>query len=241
MTGKDFSVLRKPGANEFHYPSKSIPDNFIQLIPYQTGTATTLSLLKDTLHRDVQLISMVMPATAKTICNMKSEDVFREMLLPSDNFIAEQLLLVYANQFQQELSGTDAIRYILDQYLKDLPQKPRWVDGSGLSRMNLFSPADMVMILQMIDKEVNDRDKLFSMLPAGGQRGTLKNAYPKTDHPFVFAKTGTFSNNYSQSGYLLTKKGKTLVFSLMNNNFMGPIAEIKAEMARLMGYIHEKY
>ena len=241
MKEKDFTVMRRPGANEFDYPSRAVPDDFIQLVPYKTGTATTLSLLRDTLHRNVQLISMVMPYTAKTIYNMKSEEIFREMLLPSDNFIAEQLLLVYANQFQQELSGTDAIRYVLDKYLKNLPQRPRWVDGSGLSRMNLFSPADMVMLLQMIDKEVNNRQKLFSMLPAGGQRGTLKNAYPKTDHPFVFAKTGTFSNNYNQSGYLVTKKGKTLVFSLMNNNFMEPIAEIKAEMARLIGYIHEKY
>jgi D-alanyl-D-alanine carboxypeptidase/D-alanyl-D-alanine-endopeptidase (penicillin-binding protein 4) len=241
MKVKDFTVIRRPENNEFNYPSKAIPENFIQLVPYKTSTATTLSLLRDTLHRHVELINMVMPATAKTIYNMKSEDVFREMLLPSDNFIAEQLLLVYANQFQQELNGTAAIRYILDKYLKDLPQKPRWVDGSGLSRMNLFSPADMVMILQMIDKEVNNRTKLFSMLPAGGQSGTLKNAYPQTDHPFVFAKTGTFSNNYNQSGYLVTKKGKTLVFSLMNNNFMRPVAEIKAEMALLMGYIHEKY
>lgn len=241
LRGKDFMVRRKIETNEFNYPSVVIPEGFIQLVPYKTSIATTLSLLRDTLHRNVQLINMVMPATAKTIYNMKSEDIFREMLLPSDNFIAEQLLLVYANQFQQELSGTDAIRYILDKYLKNLPQKPRWVDGSGVSRMNLFSPADMVMLLRMIDKEVNNRQKLFSMLPAGGMRGTLKNAYPKTDHPFVFAKTGTFSNNYNQSGYLVTKKGKTLVFSLMNNNFMEPIAEIKAEMARLMGYIHEKY
>ncbi|MBB6273656.1 D-alanyl-D-alanine carboxypeptidase/D-alanyl-D-alanine-endopeptidase (penicillin-binding protein 4) [Pedobacter cryoconitis] len=241
MKGKGFTVIRSTKTNEFNYPPAAAPNDFMQLIPYQTSTLITLKLLRDTLHRDIELISRRMPVNAKTVYNMKSEDVFREMLLPSDNFIAEQLLLVYANQFQQELSGTDAIRYVLDKYLKNLPQKPRWVDGSGLSRMNLFSPADMVMLLKMIDKEINNREKLFNMLPAGGQRGTLKNAYPKTDHPYVFAKTGTFSNNYNQSGYLVTKKGRTLIFSFMNNNFMRPIAEIKAEMARLMGYIHEKY
>ncbi|KIO76043.1 peptidase S13 [Pedobacter lusitanus] len=238
---KGFTVIRNPEKNEFNYPSGSIPDGFKQLIPYKTSTATTLSVLRDTLHRNVQLIDMEMPQSAGTIYNMKSEDIFREMLLPSDNFIAEQLLLVYANQFQQKLNGTDAIRYILNKYLKDLPDSPRWVDGSGVSRMNLFSPADMVMLLRMIDKEVNNRSKLFSMLPAGGYSGTLINSYPTTDHPFVFAKTGTFSNNYNQSGYVLTKKGKVLVFSFMNNNFMEPVTRIKAEMARLMGYIHEKY
>ncbi|RAJ34301.1 D-alanyl-D-alanine carboxypeptidase [Pedobacter cryoconitis] len=238
---KEFIVVRKLATNEFNYPSGVIPTGFTQLIPYKTSTLTTLNLLRDTLGRDVQLIQLEMPATAKTIYNSRSEDIFREMLLPSDNFIAEQLLLVYANQFQQKLSSTDAIRYILNKYLKDLPDRPRWVDGSGVSRMNLFSPRDMIMLLQLINKEVNNREKLFSMLPAGGLRGTLKNAYPKTDHPFVFAKTGTFSNNYNQSGYIVTKKGKILVFSFMNNNFMGPIKELKAEMAKLMGHIHDQY
>lgn len=238
---KEFRVVRVLQKNEFKYPSGDIPADFIQLVPYQTSTLTTLNLLRDTLGRDVQLIQLEMPATAKTIYNSKSEDLFREMLLPSDNFIAEQLLLVYSNQFQQKLSGTDAIRYMLDKYLKDLPDRPRWVDGSGVSRMNLFSPRDMIMLLQMIDKEVNNREKLFSMLPAGGLRGTLKNAYPKTEHPFVFAKTGTFSNNYSQSGYIVTKKGKILAFSFMNNNFMTPVKELQAEMAKLMRYIHNQY
>ncbi|MET4138593.1 D-alanyl-D-alanine carboxypeptidase/D-alanyl-D-alanine-endopeptidase (penicillin-binding protein 4) [Pedobacter sp. UYP1] len=238
---KEFSVVRKVGTNEFDYPPGAVPADFMQLVPYKTSTLTTLNLLRDTLGSDVQLIQLEMPGNAKTIYNSRSEDVFREMLLPSDNFIAEQLLLVYSNQFQQSLSSTDAIRYILDKYLKDLPDRPRWVDGSGVSRMNLFSPRDMIMLLQMIDKEINNRQKLFSMLPAGGLRGTLKNAYPKTEHPFVFAKTGTFSNNYNQSGYIVTKKGKILVFSFMNNNFMGPVKELKAEMAKLMGYIHDQY
>lgn len=238
---KEFRMVRALEKNEFSYPSRVIPMGFTQLIPYKTSVLTRLKLLKDTLGRDVKLIQLEMPAAAKTIYNSRSEDLFREMLLPSDNFIAEQLLLVYSNQFQQKLSGTDAIRYVLDNYLKDLPDRPRWVDGSGVSRMNLFSPRDMVMLLQMIDKEIKNREKLFSMLPAGGLRGTLKNAYPKTDHPFIFAKTGTFSNNYNQSGYIVTKKGKTLVFSFMNNNFMGPVKELKAEMAKLMGYIHDQY
>ncbi len=241
ITRDEFIITRRLEKNEFIYPDKAIPKEFVQLIPYKTSSLVTLSLLRDTLHLPVQLISMEMPAAAKTVYNMKSEDVFREMLVPSDNFIAEQLLLVYSNQFQQKLSGIDAIHYILNKYLKTLPGQPRWVDGSGLSRMNLFSPRDMIVLLQLIDREMNNREKLFSMLPAGGNRGTLKNAYPKTEHPFVFGKTGTFSNNYNQSGYIITKKGKILAFSFMNNNFTGPVADIKAEMARLVGYIHEKY
>lgn len=239
---KNFSVTRDFNTNLFRYPGKTaLPANYEQLIPYQTNTQITLNLLADTLKRPVGLVNMTMPASAKTIYSVPSEQVFREMLLPSDNFIAEQLLLVYSNQFQQELNGKAAISYILEKYLSALPDKPRWVDGSGLSRMNLFSPKDMIMVLQLIDKELHDRQKLFSMLPSGGKAGTLKNAYPKTDTPFVYGKTGTFSNNYSQSGYLLTKKGRILTFSLMNNNFVTPLADVRKEMAKMMTYIHDRF
>ncbi len=36
--------------------------------------------------------------------------------------------------------------------LVDLPQKPSWVDGSGLSRFNLFSPTDFVSVLHQIER-----------------------------------------------------------------------------------------
>lgn len=241
MSIKAFTVDRKVDQNEFTYPAMPVPIDYVQQIPYRTSTATTLSMLADTLKMPVQLIHMDMPLSAKTIFSIPAEQAYREMLLTSDNYIAEQLLLVYSNLFQAKLSGTDAIKYILDKYLKDLPNKPRWVDGSGMSRMNLFSPRDMIMILKLIDREMNNREKLFGMLPAGGKSGTLKNAYPKNDQPYVFAKTGTFSNNYNQSGYLVTKKGRILSFSLMNNNFITPLAQVKAEMARMIIFIHDKF
>jgi len=237
-----FNVVRNFNENVMHYPgSTGIPGNYEQQIPYKTSTALTLSLLADTLHRTVGLVHLHMPSSAKTIYNVPSEQVLREMMLPSDNFIAEQLLLVYANQFQSSLNGADAIQYIQEKYLSGLPDKPRWVDGSGLSRMDLFTPRDIIVLLKMIDQHINNREKLFSLLPAGGKTGTLKNAYPKTDRPFVYGKTGSLFNVYNQSGYLLTKKGKTLSFSFMNNNFVTPVGELKKEMAKVITYIHDTF
>lgn len=238
---KTFAADRKTEENIFTYPALAVPAGYSLQIPYRTSTATTISLLSDSLKLPVQVISMEMPLHAKTIYNVPSEQVYREMLLTSDNFIAEQLLLVYANQLNGKLSGTAMIKALLAKELKDLPDYPRWVDGSGMSRMNLFSPADMIMVLQLIDREIHNREKLFSMLPAGGKTGTLKNAYPKNDQPYIFAKTGTFSNNYNQSGYVVTKKGRVLCFSLMNNNFITPLASVKAEMAKMMIFIHDKF
>jgi len=238
---KTFRVKRDFGSNNFKYPIMPVPANYSQQIPYKVDLAVTLSLLSDTLNKPVEVVQLKMPADAKTIYNLKTDSVLKEMMLPSDNFIAEQLLLVYANQLGGELNAGKAIAYIQKNYLSELPDKPEWVDGSGLSRYNLFTPRDMVKLLEMIYKTVNNPKRLFGMMPAGGMSGTLRNAYPKTNDPFVFAKTGTLSGVHNQSGYVLTKKGKTFIFSFMNNNFVTPTSEVRKEMVRIMTHIHENF
>jgi len=235
-----FSITRDFNSNVFVHPAAKLPLSYAQQVPYKVSLATTLALLADTLHREVGVADLKMPKAAKTLYGLQRDSVLKEMMLPSDNFIAEQLLLVYADVLGQELNADLAIAHIEKNYLSSLPDKPRWIDGSGLSRYNLFTPRDIIELLKLIYKEYEDPKKLYELLPAGGNRGTLKTAYPKTEQPFVFGKTGSFSNNYNQSGYLISKKGKTYFFSFMNNNFVNPTAELKKAMAELMIYIHEK-
>lgn len=240
-TSGDFFVKRKFNTNEFDYNAVAVKANFAQQIPFKLSTATTLSLLADTLHKTVELINLKMPADAKTLYGANRDSVLKAMLLPSDNFIAEQLLLVCGDKLGDTLNTDKTIQYVLKNYLSALPQKPRWIDGSGLSRMNLFSPNDMIAVLNLIYKEVNNPAKLFDMLPAGGKTGTLKNAYPKTAHPFVFGKTGSLTGIHNQSGYIITKKGKTYAYAFMNNNFVNPTAAVKNEMVRIVTYIHNNF
>lgn len=240
-TTGDFFVKRKFNTNEFDYNAVNVKANYAQQIPFKLSNGTTLSLLADTLHKSVELIDMRMPTNAKTLPGANRDSVLKAMLLPSDNFIAEQLLLVCGDKLGDTLNTNKTIQYVLKNYLVDLPEKPRWVDGSGLSRMNLFSPKDMVMILNLIYGEVNNQAKLFNMLPAGGKNGTLKNAYPKTNEPFVFGKTGSLTGVHNQSGFVVTKKGKIYTYSFMNNNFVNPTAAVRNEMVRIMTYIHDNF
>jgi serine-type D-Ala-D-Ala carboxypeptidase/endopeptidase (penicillin-binding protein 4) len=149
-------------------------------------------------------------------------------------------LLTYAVENDLPMSTSSVINHMIKTHLSDLPDKPQWVDGSGLSRQDLFTPADMVKLCEKIYDEVNNETRLFSLLPQGGKTGTLRN-YFKADQPFLFAKTGSLSNNHNLSGYLKTKGGKTLIFSFMNNNYVKPTTEIRKEMERLLTFIHEKY
>lgn len=236
-----FQVKRDFLTNRFHYPAVAVKPGYNQQNPYKTSAQVTVEILADTLHKPVGIVNLKIPQDAKTLPGAKRDSVLKHMMLPSDNFIAEHLLLVCANQIGDTLSTAKAIDYITKNYLSFLPDKVKWVDGSGLSRQNSFTPRDNVYLLDSIYRLVNNPEKLFELFPAGGKSGTLKNAYPKTDKPFVFGKTGSLGGVHNQSGYVLTKKGKTYIFSFMNNNFIKPTAEVRAEMVRIMTYIHDHF
>ncbi|AYL98208.1 D-alanyl-D-alanine carboxypeptidase/D-alanyl-D-alanine-endopeptidase [Mucilaginibacter celer] len=237
-----FKVKRDLLSNNFVYPAGEIPPGYRQEIPWKTSLQLTMALLQDTLKKQVSLLQIPMPADAQTIYNTNADSVYRRMLQPSDNFIAEQLLLVCSAVKFNTLNTDSVISYAKANFLNDLPDAPQWVDGSGLSRYNLFTPRDLVALLLKIHDEVKDEALLHSMMPIGGVAGTIKSAY-KTDNgqPFVWAKTGSLSNNHNQSGYIVTRKGKRLAFAFMNNNFVQPTREIRDEMVRIVTYIHEEF
>jgi D-alanyl-D-alanine carboxypeptidase/D-alanyl-D-alanine-endopeptidase (penicillin-binding protein 4) len=113
------------------------------------------------------------------------------------------------------------------------------VDGSGLSRYNKFTPRSINELLQKIYNEYPE-ELILEIFPKGGETGTIKNNFI-AQTPYIIAKTGSMSNVYNLSGYLVTKKGKWLVFSFMNNNFEVPSAFVKQEMEKILLNIHEKY
>lgn len=237
-----FTIKRDFLNNTFVYPFMPLPLNFRQEIPWKTSAGLTAALLTDTLKQPVTLVQIPMPADAKTIYNANADSVYRRMLQPSDNFIAEQLLLVCSSTKFKTLSTDSVINYSKTHFLNDLPDTPQWVDGSGLSRYNLFTPRSIISLLSKILDEVKNEELVHDLFPAGGATGSIRKIY-KTENgqPFVWAKTGSFSNNYNQSGYLVTKKGKRLAFSFMNNNFTRPVTEVRDEIVRIITFIHDEW
>ena len=62
---------------------------------------------------------------------------------------------------------------LLKTDFKDLPQKPRWVDGSGLSRYNLFTPQDFVAILNKMKNEFGMERIKVIFQPAAPERSVI--------------------------------------------------------------------
>ena len=119
---------------------------------------------------------------------------------------------------------------------KDLPQHPKWVDGSGLSRYNLFSPEDLVFLLNKMREDFS-WNRITTILPTGGT-GTISNYY-KNLKGRIFVKTGTLSNNVALSGYLITKKNKTLIFSVLVNNHISSVNDIRKDIEAFLTTIAE--
>lgn len=202
---------------------------------------TTLlpGILSDTVKRKVSVINRHFDLAAQTIYSLPADSLYKVMMQESDNFIAEQLLLVCSNVLSDSLKPEIAIKYVEENFLSDLPDKPVWVDGSGLSRYNLFTPRSIVNVWKKIYQKV-PQERLFKILAAGGETGTIKNYY-RAEKPYIYGKTGTLSNNHCLSGYIITKKGKTLIFSLMNANFTQPTREVKKWMEEVLRLIHDNY
>lgn len=174
----------------------------------------------------------------KTIYTRPSDSLFIPMMHNSDNFFAEQTLLMASNQRLGYMNDTAIIDNLLSTDLKDIPQRPKWVDGSGLSRYNLFTPKDLVYILDKMSTEFGLK-RMQTILPTGNA-GTLRNYYV-SDSGFIFAKTGSMSNHIALSGYLITKKNKLLVFSILNNHIVGRPATIRRAVERFLETIRENY
>jgi serine-type D-Ala-D-Ala carboxypeptidase/endopeptidase (penicillin-binding protein 4) len=233
-------IKRNNFDNQFFIPSiVSQKTAYQQDLPYKTSTLLTQNLLADTLKKSVGILKLPVAKDALTIYSVPTEGVYRQMLQDSDNMLAEHLLLLCGSVMKDSVNSALAIKGVSDRFLQDLPDAPSWVDGSGLSRYNLFTPRSYVKLLLKLYAIV-PREKLLSVMAIGGKAGTLKNAYVNNGKPFMYAKTGSMSGVYNLSGYLVTKKGKTMAFCVMNNNFTKPVRDVRLEVERILTTIYEQ-
>jgi D-alanyl-D-alanine carboxypeptidase/D-alanyl-D-alanine-endopeptidase (penicillin-binding protein 4) len=233
-------VVRNLYSNDFQFhPGVKSSGKSEWDIPMRVDQQLIVDLLSDTLNRAVTPISAPLPPLATPFFSIPTDSLYRVMMQDSDNFIAEQLLLICADIVRDSLQTEIAIKYSIDNYLTDLPDKPIWVDGSGLSRYNLFTPRSIVKLWQKIYEQM-PRERLFPLLATGGKNGTIKKWY-KADEPYIFGKTGSLSNNHVLSGYLVTKSGKTLIFSFMNNNFVASTSDIRKNMQEILYKVYDRY
>lgn len=232
-------ITRHIGSNEMVYEPAFSSEAFKREVPFKPDPVIVANLLADTLKRPVSAITKQLPNNYTTYYSTPTDSVLKVMMQDSDNFVAEQLLLVCSGILSDSLDAEITIDWALDSLFTHSPDKMVWVDGSGLSRYNLFTPRSLVWLWKQLYSTYG-RERIFPLIAAGGESGTIKNYY-HAEPPYIYGKTGTLSNNHNLSGFLITASGKVLLFSFMNNNYPDESRPVKKEMEKILWQIHEKY
>ena len=240
-TSKKFYVKRKLAENIYEITQGTEKDK-TQDVPFVTDILeSAVELLKDTIG--AKIYSNYSPLTTHhspftIIHSQPADSLFKPMMYRSDNFFAEQTLLMTSNEYLGFMNDEKIIDTLLKADLKDLPQKPAWVDGSGLSRYNLFTPQDFVFLLRKMKDEFG-LERMKHILPTGGT-GTLGARF-KQDSGYIYAKTGSLSGVIALSGYLITQKNHLLIFSVLVNNHNNSASKIRNAVAKFIEAIRAKY
>jgi D-alanyl-D-alanine carboxypeptidase/D-alanyl-D-alanine-endopeptidase (penicillin-binding protein 4) len=106
-------------------------------------------------------------------------------------------------------------------------------DGSGLSRLDLVTPAAVIQLLRAMDGSPA-REAWIGLLPIGGEDGSLSTRF--ADLPAlgrIHAKTGTLTHVSALSGYAQRPDGTWVAFSILVNNHVAPAAEVRGVIDRI--------
>ena len=180
-----------------------------------------LELLNDTLGKKISFQKQsTLPATSyKTIKTVATDSLLKIMMLRSDNFYADQIVLMASEQLFGKMDDAALLDSTKKLFFADLPQKMRWADGSGLSRYNLNTPENYIAILQQMHAKFGEV-RVKNIFEKGGE-GTIS-AYYKNFPGTMYAKTGTLGGQVALSGFIYTPKQQKLYFSVLVANHMSP-------------------
>ena len=178
--------------------------------------------------------------TISTYYSPMMSEIVKETNKVSNNSYAESLLKIVAYEQKGVGSRRVGIKYI-SELLEGEGLSLRGVilsDGSGLARKNMLTPAFLCDYLTMMKKtpvfEVFEKS-----LPLAGVDGTLKNMLKGTAaENNLKAKSGTLSDARAYSGYVTTKGGHELCFSIIMNNYKYS-REVSQRLEKLMRLISE--
>jgi D-alanyl-D-alanine carboxypeptidase/D-alanyl-D-alanine-endopeptidase (penicillin-binding protein 4) len=98
-------------------------------------------------------------------------------------------------------------------------------DGSGLSRANLITPRFQTSLLMFLSTRPYF-EMFFNTLAVSGTDGTLRNRL-SSSRGVIHAKTGTLGNVAALSGYMTTKSGRNLIFSIFANNVRASFSRVR--------------
>ncbi|HEX6228090.1 MAG TPA: D-alanyl-D-alanine carboxypeptidase/D-alanyl-D-alanine-endopeptidase [Solirubrobacterales bacterium] len=157
------------------------------------------------------------PGEAEPIAVVRSPTIARLAAatnVPSNNYYAEMLLKLLGARFGG--AGTTAAgAKVVERFARAHGSRVHAVDGSGLTRTNRASPAEVARFLRSMRGE-EAGEEFIDSLAVAGRDGTVDDRMLGTAaEGRCRAKTGTLTGVSALSGYCVTRSGRTLIFSIL--------------------------
>lgn len=172
--------------------------------------------------RGIAITGLPLDRTDQTVLEPGPRRVLVESLSPPLRDIAKTMMKASQNLYAETLLRTVGKQKAHDVLAAwNIPDGTFvQADGSGLSRYDYVTADVIVTILERMFKDPRHRDPFTSALPIAGADGTvasrLKNTRAQAN---ALVKTGSISNVRALSGYVRTRTGETLAFSILANAF----------------------
>ena len=165
--------------------------------------------------------------------NFESINLYAEVL-------GKYLGLVKNNNGNTE-AGCEAIESFWDSIGVELNN---WylADGSGLSRMNSISTNTLTNLLVYMASNSKFSEEFHASIPVMGQNGTQKYYFRNSVlNGKARAKSGSMNRIRSFAGYMTTKQGKEVAFSVIANNFKGSSMQMAHQLEKVIETIYQEY
>ncbi len=160
----------------------------------------------------------------------------------SDNFYTEMLTKALAAYTLDAQGTTEAGISLILEKLNELGVDTRYMrfrDTSGMAGANVASAAELTRLLWLMN-ESEYRYYWRQTLARAGFHGTVENRFiesPALGH--LYAKSGFISGVRTLSGYITTKSGHELSYSILTNNFTSRVATVDAVHERIINLLYE--
>ncbi len=164
--------------------------------------------------------------------------VLGDMSKFSNNFMAEMVLRTLGVEATGKPATSEAGLAVLREVLRLAGADPAHaflVDGSGLSRLNLLTPRQLVAVLRTMDRRFDARAEFAAGFGLLGVDGTVHRRF--ADSPAsrrVRAKTGSLNGVRSLAGYAEGPHGEPLAFVLFLNHLLVPVDRVAAAERRFV-------
>lgn len=165
------------------------------------------------------------------------KDIVERANMESINLYCESLLRMIGKEKKQSGNPNAGLKAIEDFWQERGVDMDGFnmEDGSGLSPRTTINASQFASILRKAKLDPKIGDSFFNSLPEAGKSGTLKNMFKGTEAVGKLrAKSGSMSRVRSYSGYVTTKSGKEVSFSIIANNFKGSSSAIRKKMEAIM-------